>query len=160
MLKRTITLLGLTITVGALLLTLGCGGHNGTLPTAHSDQFMSVNPARGGQPPSKPVLGLFVTIWGDKFLVVRAEDPDQDRLQYKIVMSGNPHNFTFDQTQSSEGWLNNPWSNPNYVNSYASGQYGWFKLPRDFPKGAYQAQAYAYDGTNWTEGDVRTFIIR
>jgi hypothetical protein len=28
MLKRTITLLGLTITVGALLLTLGCGGSN------------------------------------------------------------------------------------------------------------------------------------
>jgi hypothetical protein len=28
MLKRTITLLGLTITVGALLLTIGCGGSN------------------------------------------------------------------------------------------------------------------------------------
>jgi hypothetical protein len=33
MLKRTITLLGLTITVGALLLTLGCGGSNNPVST-------------------------------------------------------------------------------------------------------------------------------
>jgi len=37
MLKRTITLLGLTITVGALLLTLGCGGSNNTAPVASSE---------------------------------------------------------------------------------------------------------------------------
>jgi hypothetical protein len=37
MLKRTITLLGLTITVGALLLTLGCGGSNNTAPTTEAN---------------------------------------------------------------------------------------------------------------------------
>ena len=33
MLKRTITLVGLTITLGALLLALGCSGSNTTAPT-------------------------------------------------------------------------------------------------------------------------------
>jgi len=37
MLKRTITLLGLTITVGALLLTFGCGGSNNTAPTTEAN---------------------------------------------------------------------------------------------------------------------------
>jgi len=32
MLKRTMMLLGLTITVGALLLVVGCGGSNSTMP--------------------------------------------------------------------------------------------------------------------------------
>jgi len=41
MLKRTITLLGLTITVGALLLTFGCGGSNSNpVAPVSSDQLM------------------------------------------------------------------------------------------------------------------------
>jgi len=41
MLKRTITLVGLTITLGALLLALGCGGSNNTAPVATGDSTVN-----------------------------------------------------------------------------------------------------------------------
>jgi len=44
MLKRTMMLLSLTITVGALLLVVGCGGSNSTMPTVSES---SSGPSRG-----------------------------------------------------------------------------------------------------------------
>jgi len=40
MLKRTMILLGLTITIGALLLVTGCGGNNNMMPISDSQDLM------------------------------------------------------------------------------------------------------------------------
>jgi hypothetical protein len=66
MLKRTITLLGLTITVGVLLLTLGCGGSNSNpVAPVSSDQ-----PSRGWRDSNVELLSH------SSPAVVKVTDPD------------------------------------------------------------------------------------
>jgi len=66
MLKRTITLLGLTITVGALLLTIGCGGSNSNpVAPVSSDQ-----PSRGWRDSNVELLSH------SSPAVVKVTDPD------------------------------------------------------------------------------------
>ncbi len=67
MLKRTMILLGLTITVGALLLVVGCGGHNRTMP------FVS----GGSNEPSRGWRDAQVTlVSASSPAVVKVTDPD------------------------------------------------------------------------------------
>jgi hypothetical protein len=102
MLKRTITLLGLTITVGALLLTLGCGGSNSN-PVA---PCLLTN--RGGQPPSAP--SIVVPKDGTVFVnmpvtfMLRASDPENDPLKYQIELHNGNSVIVYDQTQNPKGW--------------------------------------------------------
>ena len=135
MLKRTITLLGLTITVGALLLTLGCGGSNNVAPTG-----TSLAPSRGGSSPSAPMVSLGVNIWGDKFVLFRATDLEGDQLKYRVIFRNGASEIVYDQTQDSQGF-NKP--------VYASGEWGSFKIPQSLPSGFYTVYAQAFDGTSW-----------
>jgi len=139
MLKRTFTLVGLTITLGTLLLALGCSGSN-TNPVA------SLGPSRGGSAPSAPILGFpwngFQFMWsgdGKIFFTVKATDPEGDRLKYKIELLQNGQVvLVFDQTKDPTGW-----SKPDY----ASGEWAYLRVK--VPAGTYQWRAYAYDGSNW-----------
>jgi hypothetical protein len=152
MLKRTITLLSLTITVGALLLTLGCGGSNSNpVASVSSDQPLI---SRGGQPPSEPEMRIGATIWGYKYVGVRAVDPEGDRLKYKIVLQG-PVTLVFDQSQGTGQWYTSPWSNTP-VSDFASGQWGFVKL-FNIPSGSYTISVQAFDGTSWSSNKSLSF---
>jgi len=158
MLKRTMMLLGLTITVGALLLVVGCGGSDSTMPITSSGQIVA-QPTRGGSPPSAPILGFpwnnfqFLGSGDGKiFFTVRATDPEGDRLKYKIELLQNGQVvLTFDQTEDPTGW-----SKPDY----ASGE--WAVLRVKVPQGTYQWRAYAYDGSQWgpPSNPERTFSTK
>jgi len=144
MLKRTMILLGLTITVGALLLVVGCGGHNSTLPSMSDDQAI-VGLTRGGQAPSAPQLirpnEMKITYVRDGKIrfVVRATDPEGDRLKYRIVLKQNGNVIAiYDQTVDPTGW-----SKPDY----ASGEYAILAVT--VPPGSFEWNAQAFDGSNW-----------
>jgi len=142
MLKRTMILLGLTITVGALLLVVGCGGANNLMPSTPTIV------SRGGQPPSSPQLRVGVTIWGYKYVGARSVDPENDKLKYRIVIEG-PVTLIFDQTQGQGEFYTTPWSNQP-VSDFGSGQWGYVKLPTNLPNGSYVIKAVAFDGSNWS----------
>ena len=157
MLKRTITLLSLTITVGALLLTLGCGGSNSNPVAPVSSGKTLVSRQEGNNPPSDPEMRIGVTIWGYKYVGVRSEDPDGDRLFYKVVVRGGPDNIylVYDQSgQSGEDkkgeWYTIPWGDTT-VDSFESGQWGFVKL--FIPDGTYQITVQAFDGKDWSHND-------
>jgi len=138
MLKRTITLLGLTITIGALLLALGCGGSNSNPVAPVSSDRPLVS--RGNLLPSKPWVSIGMNIWGEKFVLFRAIDNDGDRLKYRVILR-NGGDFVFDQTVDPSGF-----SKPDY----ASGEWGAFKVPKNgLPAGFYQVYVQAHDGTDW-----------
>jgi len=148
MLKRTMILLGLTITVGALLLVVGCGGHNSTMPVGSGNQTVA-GPTRGDQqdqPPSSPQLQIGTTIWGYHYIGVRSVDPEGDRLQYRVVLEG-PVTIVFDQTQGQGNWFTTPWGTQP-VSNFASGQWGFIKFNRP-PSGSYVIKAQAFDGQQW-----------
>jgi hypothetical protein len=155
MLKRTITLLGLTITVGALLLTLGCGGHNSTMPSVGSSEPSL--PTRGDTI-SEPQMGFFRTLWGTNFVLMRAVDSQGHPLKYRLVLrssDGNTILYQFDQGKGEGTWLANPFSNQT-VSEYPSGTWAWFRL--SVPSGTYQFQAQAYhDGV---EGPMKNPAVK
>jgi hypothetical protein len=140
MLQRTITLLGLTITVGALLLTIGCGGSNSN-PVAPVEGQIST-PSRGGQPPSAP--SIVVPKDGTVFVnmpvtfMLRASDPENDPLKYQIELQNGNSVIVYDQTQNPKGWR-----------TIRFGQYEWAVLTVNLPPGNYQWKARAFDGSNW-----------
>jgi len=146
MLKRTITLVGLTITLGALLLALGCSGSNNVAPTG-----TSLVPSRGGSSPSAPMVSLGANIWGDRFVLFRATDPEGDQLKYRVIFRSGASEFVYDQTQDTRGF-NKP--------VYASGEWGSFKIPPSLPSGVYSVYAQAFDGTSWgpTNDNPRYFF--
>jgi len=144
MLKRTMMLLGLTITVGALLLVIGCGGSNN--PVSENPTLTT----RGGQPPSSPQLRVGVTtlFGGYRYIGARSVDPEGDRIKYRIEVQG-PVNLVFDQTKDDpDPFYPLPWSNQP-VSDFASGQWGFVKLPSDLPSGSYVIKAQAFDGNQW-----------
>jgi len=139
MLKRTITLVGLTITLGALLLALGCSGSN-TNPVAPVSSDQPLVSRQENQPPSKPWVSVGMNVWGEKFVLFRATDLNNDRLKYRVILR-NGGDFIFDQTVDSSGF-----SKPDY----ASGEWGAFKVPKNnLPSGFYQVYVQAHDGTIW-----------
>lgn len=151
-------LLSLTITVGALLLVIGCGGAKGTLPTVSSDQSLVAGPTRGDSAPNVPfvVAPRNGTIYDGKQVIflLWSSDPDGDRLQYRIVLQGQNtgYKIVFDQTQSTQGW-----SKPDY----ASGELARFYAPK-LPADVYIWTAQAFDGSNWgpLKNPSLTFTVR
>jgi len=143
MLKRTMMLLGLTITVGALLLVVGCGGSNSTMPVGANNSSVS---RQENEPPTAPLLvrpnGMKIVYVKDGKIrfVMQATDPDGDRLWYRVVLKDQNGNViaTFDQTLSSSGWSKS---------SYASGEYAILAVP--LPAGTYSWNAQAFDGKEW-----------
>lgn len=85
---------------------------------------------------------------------LRASDANGDNLQYKIVVKQAGQVIaTFDQSVSTTGW-----SKP----SYASGEEAVFTVAQDaeLATGAYQWQAFAYDGRQWGNGSwERSFTV-
>lgn len=153
MLKRTFTLVGLTITLGALLLALGCSGSNNPIAPVSLNQ-PSVS-RQENQPPSEPQIRIGVTIWGYKYVGVRAVDPEGNRLKYKVVLQGPVINLVFDQSQGTGQWYTTPWGNTP-VSDFASGQWGFVKL-FNLPSGTYTIHAQAYDGNSWSPNKSLTF---
>jgi len=140
MLKRTMILLGLTITVGALLLVVGCGGHNTALPIG-SDISSSVSRSEN-LPPSAPMVSLASTIWGNQLVLFRATDPEGNRLKYRVIFKNTTNGITvtYDQTIDSLGFNKS---------DYASGEWGSFEIPKNIPSGSYMVNAQAWDGQAW-----------
>ena len=136
MLKRTMILLGLTITVGALLLVVGCGGANNPLD---STLGTSSGTSRSASEPSAPMVSIGVNLQGEKFVLFRAIDPNGDQLRYQVTLRG-ASDFVFDQTISTDGF-----SKP----IYKSGEWGAFKVPKNLPPGTYTVYVQAYDGKDW-----------
>lgn len=137
MLKRTMILVGLTITVAVLLPVVGCGGANS--PVSSGDSEASIVPSRGGSAPSAPMVSIGVNLQGDKFVLFRAIDPEREQLRYRVILNGSS-NFVYDQTVSTEGF-----SKP----IYNSGEWGAFKVPKTLPSGIYTVYVQAYDGDQW-----------
>ncbi len=85
---------------------------------------------------------------------LRATDSNGDSLQYKIVVKqAGQVVATLDQSVDATGW-----SKP----SYASGEEAVFTVPQSaqLATGAYQWQAFAYDGRQWGNGSwERTFTV-
>jgi len=143
MLKRTITLLGLTITVGVLLLTLGCGGSNSNpVAPVSSDHVLT---GRGENvAPSAPILvrpnGMKIVYVRDGKIrfVVSATDENGDKLKYRIVLKKNGETIVFDQTQNPTGWNKS---------EYSSGEYAILTVL--LPPGSYEWNAQAFDGKEW-----------
>jgi len=155
MLKRTITLVSLTITLGALLLALGCSGSNSNPVAPVSSDKTLVSRQEGNNPPSDPELRVGMTVWGYKYVGVRSEDPDGDRLQYKVVIEGNGIKLVYDQSgQSGEEnkgeWYTTSWGDTP-VDDFASGEWGFVKL--FIPDGTYRITAQAFDGKSWSSND-------
>ena len=65
MLKRTMVLLSLTITIGALLLVVGCGGHNNTMPSIENSV-----------PSRMPGNGSVTLLSSGSPAVIQVYDPD------------------------------------------------------------------------------------
>ncbi|GBC98036.1 hypothetical protein HRbin17_00531 [bacterium HR17] len=127
-----------------LLTAFGCGGHSGTMPSVSDNQTFAF-PPRGGQPPSAPQLirpnevKIAYIRDGKIRFVVRATDPEGDRLKYRIVLKQNGNVIaTFDQTVDPTGW-----SKPDY----GSGEYAILAVP--IPAGSYEWNAQAFDGSTW-----------
>jgi hypothetical protein len=154
MLKRTITLLSLTITVGALLLTLGCGGSNSNPVAPVSSDRPLVS--RGGNPPYPPELYypydnmvIYWTASGRITFYLRAIDPNNDPVKFKIVILKD-NNVVAEFGPDFRGWSKL---------SYASGEWARCDIPVSLlPKGTFKWQAFATDGNpGWSEGSaVRT----
>lgn len=153
MLKRTITLVGLTITAAALLLTIGCSGGNSN-PVATMSNNQPLVSRQANQPPSNPQIRIDVTIWGHRYVGVRAVDPEGDRLKYKVVLQG-PANHEFDQSQGTGQWYTTPWSNTP-VSDFANGRWGFVRLPA-LPSGAYTITVQAFDGNSWSSNSSLSF---
>ena len=85
---------------------------------------------------------------------LRATDANSDSLQYKIVVKqAGLVVATFDQSVDATGWSKS---------SYASGETAVFTVPAGvaLTKGAYQWQAFAYDGRQWSSGSwERSFTV-
>lgn len=85
---------------------------------------------------------------------LRATDANGDNLQYKIVVKqAGQVVATFDQSADATGW-----SKP----SYASGEEAVFTVPASasLATGAYQWQAFATDGRQWSNGSwERNFTV-
>jgi len=156
MLKRTITLVGLTITLGALLLALGCSGSN-TNPVApvSSDQPLVTrgennlpDPPQLYYPYDKMVI--YWTASGKISFYLRAFDPENDPVKFKIVILQN-NNVVTEFGPTFNGWTKS---------SYASGEWARCNIPISLlPKGTFQWQAFATDRENpqWSQGSaVRT----
>jgi hypothetical protein len=139
MLKRTLTLVSLTITLGTLLLALGCSGSN-TNPVAPVSSDQPLVSRQENQPPSAPQLGFITTLWGDNYVLARSIDPEGNPVQYRLTLSNGQ---VFDQTQGAQNWVINL-LNPTPVSSYSSGQWAWCKLPK-LPIGSYTATVQAID---------------
>ncbi len=144
MLTRWHLLLGSTILLGALLL-VGCGGHNNMGPTISPEQPSLVS-RQANQPPGNLQLRIGMLLSGEKYVGVRAVDPDGDRIQYKVTIVG-PVTLTFDQTQGAP-WYSFSWSKQP-VADFASGRWGFVRFPAP-PSGSYTIHAQAYDGKDWS----------
>jgi len=156
MLKRTITLVGLTITLGALLLALGCSGHNSTMPSVGSSE--PGLPTRQGDTISEPQMGFFRTLWGTNFVLMRAVDSQGHPLKYRLFIKssdGSTILYQFDQGKGEGTWLTSPFSNQT-VSEYPSGVWAWFRL--SIPSGTYQFQAQAYH--EGVEGPVKNPAVK
>lgn len=85
---------------------------------------------------------------------LRATDANGDNLQYKIVVKQAGQVIaTFDQSADTTGWSKS---------SYASGEEAVFTVPQsaELATGAYQWQAFAYDGRQWGNGSwERSFTV-
>jgi methionine-rich copper-binding protein CopC len=85
---------------------------------------------------------------------LRATDANSDSLQYKIVVKqAGQVVATFDQSVDAAGWSKS---------SYASGETAVFTVPASnaLATGAYQWQAFAYDGRQWSSGSwERSFTV-
>jgi hypothetical protein len=99
-------------------------------------------------------MRIGATIWGYKYVGVRAVDPEGDRLKYKIVLQG-PVTLVFDQSQGTGQWYTSPWSNTP-VSDFASGQWGFVKL-FNIPSGSYTISVQAFDGTSWSSNKSLSF---
>jgi hypothetical protein len=128
MLKRTITLLGLTITVGALLLTLGCGGSNSN-PVAPVSSDQPLVSRQENQPPNAPYLWFpwngYTIVGGKVTFIFTATDPNGDMLKYRIEVQNGSETKVF---------------NTGY---YGSGQWVFFTV--SLPVGDYSARVKAID---------------
>jgi hypothetical protein len=108
-------------------------------------------------PPGAPTLlepaGGSFTSYTPTFRL-RATDANGDTLQYRIVLKQAGQTVaTYDQSADATGW-----SKP----SYASGEEAVFTVPAGvaLTKGAYQWQAFAYDGREWGSGSwERSFTV-
>jgi len=139
-------LLGLTITVGALLLVVGCGGAN-----SNSIAQSSLSRLEGwGQLPSAPQLYYpydnMVVYWtasGKISFYLRAFDPEGNQVKFKIVVVQNGQETVFGPEFS--GWSKQ---------SYNSGEWARCDIPVSMlPKGTFQWYAFATDRGNphWSE---------
>jgi methionine-rich copper-binding protein CopC len=85
---------------------------------------------------------------------LRSTDTDlSDGLRYKLVLSrGGQHVAVYDQTVSPIGWSKT---------SYASGEEAVFRVPAGnvLSAGAYQLEAYAGDGQQWSNAGTRSFKV-
>ncbi len=77
---------------------------------------------------------------------LRSTDANGDSLQYRIIIrQAGQVVATYDQTVDATGWSKS---------SYASGEEAVFTVPTgaELATGAYQWQAFAYDGRQWSSG--------
>jgi hypothetical protein len=161
MLKRTITLLGLTITVsflglavtiGGLLFTFGCGGANNNPIAPKSTSLVSRQSNSKPNPPTiyfPPPNSIFSTPSKLALFRLRATDPDGDRLKYRITLKQNGQVvMVFDQTQDPSGWKRDWRITSPTAEDYASGEFA--TLYADIPAGTYSCYAEAFDGKEWS----------
>lgn len=154
--QRRVSLMARTMFAGlvglSLLLAVGCGGHKGTMPSAEPTGSVLAAPTRQADSISMPQMGVFKTLWGDRFVIMRSVDSQGHKLKYRLIVNGST---VFDQGQSTQGWLTSPFSSQT-VSEYNSGQWAWFKFP--LPPGIYELQAQAYH--EGMESPIRTPPIR
>lgn len=128
---------------GLSLLTFafGCSGAKGTMPSAEPTGSVPAV-TRQADSISMPQMGVFKTLWGDRFIIMRSVDSQGHKLKYRLIVKGGSGGSTvFDQGVNPQGWLTNPFRSQT-VSEYNSGQWAWFKFP--LPEGVYEFQAQAY----------------
>ncbi|MEZ8220321.1 hypothetical protein GG496_000488 [Candidatus Fervidibacteria bacterium JGI MDM2 JNZ-1-D12] len=152
MLKRTMILLGLTITVGALLLVVGCGGHSNTVPFGSDNQNLLSR--QENQLPTPVPLAFGVRSDGRLRFTMKAKDPEGDPVYFKLKLWKNGQLYEFDQIQNPNGWTTYRASDGTV---YAS-----FITPNPMGSGAYQWQILATDHNppqQWAESTIRSTIV-
>jgi hypothetical protein len=145
MLKRTITLLGLTITVGALLLTIGCGGSNSN-PVAPVSSDQPLVSRQVNELPTPSCLSVGKTRDGKLRFVVKATDPEGDKVFFKLIIWKDGQLFSEPNQKNGD---------PGWVTTYVSGNttYAVYTTPQPVSSGIYKWQVGATDDKHDNPGE-------
>ena len=145
MLKRTLTLVSLTITLGTLLLALGCSGSN-TNPVAPVSSDQPLVSRQANELPTPSCLSIAKTRDGKLRFVVKATDPEGDKVFFKLIIWRNRQLFSEPNQKNDD---------PGWVITYVSGNttYAVYTTPQPVPSGNYQWQVSATDDKHNNPGE-------